>query len=348
MQNQIELQFTSERSFVRDGLSVVLQIEKQLFVASDETTSIESFITDDFKTYREVESFNISDFINLPAEDALEIDIEGITFENNYLWLTGSHSLKRKKIKFESEDIEKQINRLAKVEVDPNRYLIARIPFVKDEETGLFRLEKTAVVNNRKLTAEKIEGDDTSNMLMEELEDDKHIKNFLNIPGKDNGFDIEGLTISNNKLFLGLRGPVLRGWAIILTLEINDINEKEISFKKKNGKIYTKHFVFLHGMGIRELCVSNNDLLILAGPTMELDGNISVFKWVNGCKTKEASIAKPEKLFEVPFGIGKDKAEGMTIFKDDSQKEKILLVYDSPADSRKIGATSVLADLFEF
>ncbi len=40
------------------------------------------------------------------------------------------------------------------------------------------------------------------------------------IPGKDNGFDIEGLAVREDRLLLGLRGPVLRGHAFVLELSL--------------------------------------------------------------------------------------------------------------------------------
>ena len=39
-----------------------------------------------------------------------------------------------------------------------------------------------------------------------------------------------------------------------------------------HGLPYRKHLLELGGLGIRDLCVDGDDLLILAGPTMDLDG----------------------------------------------------------------------------
>ena len=51
------------------------------------------------------------------------------------------------------------------------------------------------------------------------LRDDPHLGPFLSIPSKDNGFDIEGLAAApGGRLFLGLRGPVLNGWACVLEI----------------------------------------------------------------------------------------------------------------------------------
>ena len=46
-----------------------------------------------------------------------------------------------------------------------------------------------------------------------------------------------------------------------------------------SGTLLRKHFLQLDGLGIRDLHFSGDDLYILAGPTMVLNGEIRVFKW---------------------------------------------------------------------
>jgi hypothetical protein len=46
-------------------------------------------------------------------------------FSSDYLWLVGSHSTKRKKTK--GKDPDKDIEILAQIETEVNRYLLARI-----------------------------------------------------------------------------------------------------------------------------------------------------------------------------------------------------------------------------
>ncbi len=61
------------------------------------------------------------------------------------------------------------------------------------------------------------------------IADEEHFKQFFArkakfgavtsaVPGKDNGLDIEGLAVSEDRIFIGLRGPVLRGWTVILAM----------------------------------------------------------------------------------------------------------------------------------
>jgi uncharacterized protein DUF3616 len=102
--------------------------------------------------------------------------------------------------------------------------------------------------------------------------EDEHLKKFFSTPGKDNGFDIEGLAVAGNRVFIGLRGPVLRGWAVLLELEleVDDKKPSRLNLKPINpnnphnpkNPTYRKHFIELGGLGVRDLCVQDSDLLI--------------------------------------------------------------------------------------
>ncbi|SEQ79374.1 Protein of unknown function [Arthrobacter sp. OV608] len=80
-------------------------------------------------------------------------------------------------------------------------------------------------------------------------------------------------------MFIGLRGPVLRGWAVIIELEVGNGPSVEPQPTFPGGRRYRKHFFDLRGLGVRDLCRHQNDLLVLAGPTMKLDGRTTVFRW---------------------------------------------------------------------
>ncbi|MBK5965666.1 hypothetical protein CCR95_16640 [Thiocystis minor] len=229
--------------------------------------------------------------------------------------------------------------------------MIARIPVEDSGET--FALAKKTRRKDKELTAAQLRGDQQGNVLTESLREDKHLGPFLAIPGKDNGFDIEGLAVVGERLFLGLRGPVLRGWAVVLEVEVamDDDDPARLGLKaigEANGP-YRKHFLHLGGLGIRDLCVSGADLLILAGPSMDLDGPVAIFRWPGGAKPDDASIVpadRLERLVDVPYGRGSDRAEGVAWFTDDSQSRRMLVVYDAAADHRQPDDHSIVADLF--
>jgi Protein of unknown function (DUF3616) len=200
------------------------------------------------------------------------------------------------------------------------------------------------------LSAAKLELTNQDNLLMRALADDPHLGFYIQaaIPGKDNGFDIEGISIYQNRIFLGLRGPVLRGWAVILEIDLENSNLGLMTLKPigEKNKAYKKHFLWLNGLGIRDLCLDGEDMLILAGPTMDLDGPVQIYRWQGGFNSAENSLSYPELVQDIPYGNREDHAEGMTIFNDVSGKPSLLVVYDSPAKNRLLGDRTVIADVF--
>ena len=347
---------------LRDGLSVALQIGATLWVANDETVSLERLtpLPDDGAgacRYGQHKQFQLGDYLALPVppsddpEELDEADIEGLAFDAGYLWLVGSHSLKRKKPKLK-EGYGKASKQLAKIGRDGNRYLLARIPIL--EEAGGCRLEERITRHGKDLYAARLGGNAFGDELTEALQDDEHLGPFLAIPGKDNGFDIEGLAVVDGRIFLGLRGPVLRGWAVVLELAVDDDpGSSTLSLKAigPNKRRYRKHFLQLGGLGIRDLCVQGADLLILAGPTLDLDGPVNVFRWPGGCAPDDevmvpSSVLQP--VLDVPFGEGNDHAEGITLYVPETgQKPSLLVVYDAVAECRKVELSAVLADIFQ-
>lgn len=350
---------------LRDGLSVALQIGNTLWVANDESATLErlSLIRESdsgqYMVGRDHRQFPLHDLIPLPTPpvgepaNVQEIDIEGLAYENGYLWLVGSHSFKRKNPSPKKVGAQGH-KQLGKVVFEANRYLLARIPVA--EENGVFTLVRQSTDNAGKLTAASLKTNDTGNELITALKDDIHLADFLRIPGKDNGFDIEGLAVSGPRLFLGLRGPVLRGWAIILEVETeDDRNDPSLLHLKQvhpDGRHYRKHFLHLGGLGIRDLCVDGADMLILAGPTMDLDGPVSVFRWKNGTRPKKECLLRPDKAtlireMEIPFGQGDDHAEGICLYAPDGKDpSSLLVVYDSASTSRHLGRSTMIADVF--
>ncbi len=371
MPNSVLLKFDSKLNKLskgkelRDGLSVIVKVGNTLWVTNDETLSLErlsaQLATAPFThEYGDHAQFALSDFLELPLppsphlngkEKIAEADLEGLDFNDGYLWLVGSHSLKRAKPDKELSP-EKNLSRLAKVTADGNRFLLARIPLA--EETN--SLVKNITEGDKTRTAARLRGDDKGNDLTHHLAKDEHLREFLSIPGKDNGFDIEGLAVVGERIFLGLRGPVLRGWAVIIQLELDEQDASTLSLKQiapDNG-FYRTHFLRLDGLGIRELCVQGSDLLILAGPTMGLDGPVTVYRWRGGAQPNADRFVfddAVEPILHIPVGhgkdAGKDHAEGMTMFSQgDVDPPSILIVYDSTAKERQIGTSNVKADIF--
>ena len=363
------LEFNPERDDLgkdkelRDGLSVAVQIGDTLWVTNDETISLERLSlveggnTGNYRYGRHHKQFSLNDYLRLPVwppsdpADLEEADVEGLVYEDGYLWLVGSHSLKRKKPK-PKDGAEKAQKQLAQVSSDGNRYLLARIPVVERDRT--YTLAQVDTQNGKTRTAAQLRGNDQGNDLTQALRGDEHLGSFLATPGKDNGFDIEGLVVVGERLFIGLRGPVLRGWAVILEVELKEDDEQPSTLRLKaigpNDRLYRKHFLHLGGLGIRDLCAQGSDLLILAGPTMDLDGPVTIFRWPGGTEPQGENVvpaSELEQVLDVPYGQGVDHAEGMTLFSPDGGKARsLLVVYDSASESRQLGESTMTADVF--
>ena len=53
-----------------------------------------------------------------------------------------------------------------------------------------------------------------------------------------------------------------------------------------------------------------------------------------------------ERLFTLPFTIGSDQAEGLTLFSYLEEPEALMVVYDSPTPNRRPDVRSLYADVF--
>jgi hypothetical protein len=174
------------------------------------------------------------------------------------------------------------------------------------------------------------------------------------IPGKDNGFDIEGLAVDGRRLMLGLRGPVLRGWSALIEIEVEVRGDHlRLVPLDDSGTLLRKHFLQLDGLGIRDLHFSGDDLYILAGPTMVLNGEIRVFKWPlarTAMKANRESVRFETALTEsvsLPHGRGTNRAEAICDLPSAMAggKPRWLVLYDAPGADRLEGEHTVFGDL---
>ncbi len=339
---------------VRDGVSVAVRVGPNLFLATDEGAGLMRMTVGQDR-FREDGAFPLSEFLDLPGGAEDEVDVEGMEFRDPYLWITGSHGVKRRKPDPDADDPAKEIARLAKTEDEPNRYLLARVPLSRDPATGTYTPVRSCADPadpERTLTAARVKGDGRRSQLMRSLADDPHLSPFMGLPGKDNGFDVEGLTVAGDRVFLGLRGPVLRGWAVVLEVEPAETDDPSLLKLKKigpDGRRYRKHFLDLGGLGIREISTDGPDLLLLAGPTLALSGPTVLVRWKGGAAPEGESLVtgeRLEKVMHVPHGDGVDHAEGITLFRAPGRDTAVLVVYDSPSEARKAPGGCVYADLF--
>jgi hypothetical protein len=284
--------------------------------------------------------------VDLPGDDAdEEADIEGLARHGHFLWAVGSHSLRRRRIKAPHTG-EDALRRLAKVTGQANRQVIVRIP-VRDVDglpTPVRKLDVDGVPHRAATFGSH--GTDLRDLLT----GDEHLAPFLPVPGKDNGLDVEGIAVAGERVYLGLRGPVLRGWAVVLELRPDvdpDAPDRLVLRPFEDGRRYRKHVLRMGGLGVRDLCPHGSDLLVLAGPTMDLDGPVHVFRWHGAVVAETPQVVRGGQLtreVDLPYGVGVDHAEGIGLLGHRGD-QRLLVVYDSPAPERLGHDGSVTADV---
>jgi hypothetical protein len=338
---------------VRSDLSTVAAAGRCLWVANDELATIERLLRQDDGSYAGHETVQLAELFDLPEGAEGEMDIEGLDVDGGWLWVVGSHSLTREKPKPGEYDPAEALARLTEVEHHPNRHFLGRMPLVESAD-GLLEIRREADGEDRdgERRGACLKMKKKGGALTMALADDVHIARFMGVPAKENGFDIEGIAARGDRVFLGMRGPVLRGWALLLELEVKEPKPGRLKLRKigPDGARYRKHFLDLAGLGIRELAFDGDALLILAGPTMDLDGPVVLYRWPDALAESERMVIPAERLeqvLQVPYGRGEDHAEGICLLPgEDGRKEELLVVYDSPAESRLHARTAIDADVF--
>jgi hypothetical protein len=351
--NAVRLEF-APGSLVQANLSGAAFTGDWLWVAGDEGCGIERLrrlepVGREVLRFGEVRDFPLADLLDLPGAAGEEADLEGMAAADGFLWVVGSHGLKRRNTG-PDRDHAANAARLAKVALDGNRRLLACLP-IETDASGAPSPVRQARDGRRAL---RLKGDAQSNMLTRALAADPHFGPCMAIPGKENGFDIEGLAVDGRRLLLGLRGPVLRGWSALLEIAVESGGDRmRLVPLDDSGTLIRKHFLQLDGLGVRDLHFRGDDLYLLAGPTMALNGEIRVFKWPAARPLLAANRdpvrfeAALTRSILLPHGCGTNRAEALCELPPGLSRGPAdwLVLYDAPGADRQDGAHTVYGDL---
>lgn len=319
-------------------LSAAARSGGSLFLSCDETAGVER-LTAAKDGWGNHQHFSLGDLVDLPAGPEGEMDIEGLACDENWLWVVGSHSLKRPQPKADQNPVE-ALARMEEIRRDANRYFLGRFPLVQAED-GL-----KPVASDGERRAAHVRLDPNKSALHRWLKGDPHLGPFLKIPSKENGFDIEGVAARGMRIWLGLRGPVLRGWAVVIELEMKLTPSGHLKAARIEGsRRYRKHLLPAHGLGLRDLALDGEDLLLMVGPTMASDGPAHILRWKDATACRSGGV-HPEgavaHVLELPYRGKVDHPEGLVAWDGDW-----LVVYDSPGEHRLDGpGATVAADIW--
>ena len=280
--------------------------------------------------YGDLRDVNLKDFALAGGKDSGESDIEGLALDGDRLWLVGSHSLRRRK---HNDDEGEPLG--LHDEQSRNAHVL-----------GCLRLdgEGMPVAGQRLAFDASAPGD----ALTRALAHDPRIAPFLAIPSKDNGLDVEGIAARGERVLVGLRGPVLRGIALVLDLRLGGLAGDSPILTLASRRF---RYLQLSGLAVRDLAVvpGSDDLLMLAGPTMTLAGPCYIYRWRNALRPDDSATPPPGIAVEEPEpllwirdgrpgrpGKGSDKPEGLEVQRKGGRLIA-WVAYDDPTAARGKG-----------
>ena len=252
-----------------------------LVVVSDETNHV-LLLTKTAAGFRAVRTVPV-------APRAVEADLEAVAIDGRTVYVAGSHSRVR----------PKSAAGMSTIDPGVGRDVIARFTLDADGRPG---------------PVERIS-------LRHFLDTDPVLKSFAGLPGKENGVDIEGLAVADGRLYVGFRGPVLRGNfvpVLVTTFAAPDSGELR--------------YVQLGGRGIRDLARTADGFLILAGPAGDGPASFQIYEWDGrDCLTGADPPGRCGLLTELPH-VKKSKPEGLAVLSEDAAGYEVLLASDGPAN----------------
>jgi hypothetical protein len=243
----------------------------------------------------------------------------------------GSHSLRRRRY----DDNRNPLRLVCRGRQSRNAHVL-----------GCLRLDgEGRPVAGQRLAFDAAEGRDA---LTQALAADRRIAPFLAIPGKDNGLDIEGIAARGERVLVGLRGPVLRGIALVIDLRLGGLDGDGPTLTL--GALRCR-YLSLSGLAVRDLAVvhGSDDVLVLAGPTMDLAGPFYLYRWRNALGPEASppgnavTLETMEPLLWIRDGRpggprkdsnnGSDKPEGLDVQRHGGQL-LAWVAYDDPMAAR--------------
>jgi hypothetical protein len=305
------------------NLSAVAVAGRFLWTASDEGRTLEC-LEPDGDGYRLRRQYRLDSlFPDLPGKKSDdEADVEALAVDRDCLWICGSHCWVRKKTESPSLLSDEIVER-------PSRHLLGRVKLV-DDGGRIADFGEVLSFTGR-------------GSLREALAKNKFLGPFLELPSKENGLDIEGMTVGGDgKLLFGLRGPLFDSFAAVVAAEIEARKRGRLQIKKRSIVL---HFLDLGGLGVRDLTRSGDEMFVLAGPVSSAPAPFRIYRW----KPQDPTyVQRPVLLHEWAYSWGistpaedPENPEGLSVL--DRGRPGLLVLFDSPRLSR-IEGTRYFAD----
>jgi hypothetical protein len=251
----------------------------------------------------DADTYQLVDKVSLLDNPKDEVDMEGAASDARYVYVVGSHSLHRAA---PDDDAKKKKNRKRPPQAKPH-----------EDSYSLFRLtldNRGQISGSERISLAKI------------LTADETLAAFTQIPGKENGVDVEGIAVKQGVLHVGFRGPVLRGdLTPVLSLRFDDPAD------------YAVTLLPLEGRGIRDLTAVEDGFLILTGPMGEEDGEYKLYHWRGD--EFASPVAEADGRLTLLGDVdakGDAKPEGIAPIAENADQWRLLLLCDGDSKGSEL------------
>jgi Protein of unknown function (DUF3616) len=217
-----------------------------------------------------------------------ETDVEGVSFADSYYYLIGSHGLSKKGAEFQ-----------------PSRFFVYR--FRVDAETGM-----PGFPFGGETPAPEVE---RSDRLRAVIAATPELQGYAEKPLDEHGVNIEGLAVRSDRLFLGFRGPVLNGKALVMSVNI------DAAFGNAPARPQVYPINLGDGMGVRDLATVADGFLVLSGPEADEPGEADLFFW-------DGQSAAPARLGMLGGVPDHAKPEAVLVLAEDMEAYRLLIMSD--------------------
>lgn len=287
------------------NLSGAASIGELLWTVSDEGRTVECL-------RRAKTGFVLEDQINLDglfpdvpgAADGDELDLEECSISGGRLWLCGSHCRVRRK-PADGQHLNAEVMRR------PSRQFFGSIPLTRAgarSDGEVFLLPPSG-----------------RNSLRRVLRGNSYLAPYLALPSKEGGLDIEGMLVRGASAFLGLRGPLIDSFAVVVELALSDRLKKGVS-------IAHVHFLALDGLGVRGLARWGKDILLIAGPVADSKTPFRLHLW----RPRRVDVIQSAETV-LQWTGAQEKPEAICPLTDETGQAGLLTLFDSPNSARVSG-----------